>query len=119
MGALIWAPQSLADLESIRDYIAKDSPRYAILFVEDIIRVVAAIETNPLAGRVVSEFQIKALRERIHGSYRIVYRVRREHVEIVTIQHCARVLKRRRCSLFAVAGRKGARSLCLAFRSRL
>ena len=93
MGALTWAPQSLADLESIRDYIAKDSVRYAILFVEDVIRIAEGIGTSPLAGRVVPEFRIKSLRERIHGSYRIVYRVRKRQVEIVAIQHCARRLR--------------------------
>jgi plasmid stabilization system protein ParE len=31
---IVWSPQSLADLESIRDYIARDSHRYAELVVQ-------------------------------------------------------------------------------------
>jgi plasmid stabilization system protein ParE len=34
---LIWSPQALRDLETIRDYIAADSPRYAALVVERIV----------------------------------------------------------------------------------
>ena len=37
MTKLIWSPQSLRDLESIRDYVATDSPRYAALVVERIV----------------------------------------------------------------------------------
>ncbi|EKO08799.1 toxin-antitoxin system, toxin component, RelE family [Leptospira interrogans str. C10069] len=44
-------------------------------------------------GRVVPEFNIENLRERISGNYRIVYRVNKFHnIEIVTIHHSARLL---------------------------
>lgn len=38
---IVWSPQSLRDLDSIHEYIAKDSERYADLTVE---RIFAAVE---------------------------------------------------------------------------
>ena len=34
MTAALWSPQAVLDLQSIRDYIAHDSPRYATLVVQ-------------------------------------------------------------------------------------
>ena len=55
MTKLIWSPQSLRDLESIRDYVATDSPRYAALVVERIIQGVERLASFPESGRVVPE----------------------------------------------------------------
>ncbi len=45
-------------------------------------------------GRVVPEFNIENLRERLSGNYRIVHRVgNSQNIEIVTIHHSARLLK--------------------------
>jgi toxin ParE1/3/4 len=44
-------------------------------------------------GRVVPEFNIENLRERISGNYRVVYRINKsQNIEIVTIHHSARLL---------------------------
>jgi len=45
-----------------------------------------------LLGAIVPEYQREELRERLFQSYRIVYRVRTDSVEIVTISHAARWL---------------------------
>lgn len=45
------------------------------------------------SGRIVPEVGDAALREIVHGNYRIVYRLTREAVEIVTVHHGARLLR--------------------------
>jgi len=60
---LIWSPQSLRDLESIRDYVATDSPRYAALVVERILQSVERLTGFPESGRVVPERNDPQLRE--------------------------------------------------------
>ena len=45
MTEVTWSPESLRDLESIRDYIARDSPLYADLVVRRIVAVVERLET--------------------------------------------------------------------------
>ncbi len=92
MAKLIWSPLALADLQSICEYIARDSDRYAKLFAERIVALVESIPDHPLLGAVVPEYQQENLRERLLQNYRVLYRLRGEAVEIVTITHAARLL---------------------------
>ncbi len=92
MGKLTWSPQALDDLESICEYIARDSDRYAKLFAQRVIALAESIPQQPLLGAVVPEYQEEGLRERLFQNYRIVYRVCADAVEIVAITHAARLL---------------------------
>ncbi len=93
MTRVIWAPQAIEDVEAIRTYVARDSAHYADLVVERIVATAARLESHPRSGRVVPELGDDAIREVIHGNYRIVYRVRHDVVEIVTVFHGARLLR--------------------------
>lgn len=93
MTRIVWAPQAIEDVEAIRAYVSRDSVRYADLLVERIVSAVSRLERNPLSGRVVPEVGDASIREVIHGSYRIVYRVRLDVVEIATVFHGARLFR--------------------------
>lgn len=93
MTQVVWAPQAIQDVEAIRAYVARDSAPYADLVVERIVAAVSRLESHPLSGRVVPEVGDQALREVIHGTYRIVYRLRPDAVEIVTVFHGARLFR--------------------------
>lgn len=92
MTAIIWSPQSLRDLESIRDYIAEDSVRYADLVVGRIVSSVERLASFPESGRVVPELNRPDIREVIVSSYRVVYRYRSGVVEIATVFRASRLL---------------------------
>jgi len=92
MVKLIWSPRAFRDLEEICDYIAQDSDRYAYVVAEGVVGVIESIPANPLWGAMVPEYNREDLRERHFQSYRIVYRVTPDRVEIVTIVHAARML---------------------------
>jgi len=83
--ALVWSPQSLHDLESIRAFVADDSPRYAELVVRRIVAAVERLETFPESGRIVPERQAPNLREVLVTPYRVVYRLSPGLVEIATV----------------------------------
>jgi len=89
-----WSPRAASNLEEICNYIAKDSEYYSILFAKKIINIVKAIPQFPKSGRIVPEYKDDSLREKIHGSYRIVYRLKADVVEIVAICHGSRSLDR-------------------------
>lgn len=55
MTRIVWSPQALQDIESIREYIAQDSHRYAELVVGRIIASVERLRAFPGSGRVVPE----------------------------------------------------------------
>jgi addiction module RelE/StbE family toxin len=92
MAKLIWSPRAIADLEAICEYIAQDSEQYAKLFGQRLIDSVEAIPLHPYLGAVVPEFGIEDIRERRVQNYRIVYRVRADAIEVVTLCHAARQL---------------------------
>lgn len=92
---IIWAEPAISDLESIRDYIAKDSDLFACDFVEKSLKVVETLCELPCIGRHVPEIKDKDLREIIFKSnYRIIYRINENSVLIVAIIHAARNIRK-------------------------
>ena len=80
-----WTSQATEDLQSIRDFIARDSPRYAAFVVERLVAAVDILERFPLAGRRVPEHSRPDVRELVRPPYRIVYRVFDGGVDIATV----------------------------------
>ena len=91
MTRILWSPQALLDLESIRDYVARDSPRYAELVIRRLVVAVERLEAFPQSGRIVPEQNAEDIREIIVRPYRIVYRLRPELVEIVAVFRASRL----------------------------
>jgi plasmid stabilization system protein ParE len=81
------------DLQVIHEYIAKDSPGYANRTIEKIVGTVETIPAFPFLGRAVPEIGLPAIRERIVGNYRIMYRIAESAIQILTVHHSARSLE--------------------------
>lgn len=96
MRSIRWTRQALEDIEAIHAFIARDSARYADHFIEGIIESVDRLGSFPRSGRVVPEIGQDTLREVIHGSHRVVHRVRGDSIEVLTVVHSARLLRLRR-----------------------
>ncbi|MFQ5896960.1 MAG: type II toxin-antitoxin system RelE/ParE family toxin [Candidatus Methylomirabilia bacterium] len=58
-----------------------------------MVGAVTRLESFPRSGRVVLEVGDESLREIVHGSYRIVYRLKSGVVEVVTVFHGARLFR--------------------------
>lgn len=95
MVKIIWTQQSLSDLEDIAEYIAKDSINYAKLTVNGLINLTQRLELNPLIGRIVPEVNDIKYRELIKGNYRIIYYYDEAKVNILTVHHSSRDLRKR------------------------
>ena len=91
MTRLIWSPRSVRDLESIREHIAQDSPLYATLVLQRLVRAPERLLDFPESGRVVPERSQNELREIIVRPFRLVYRVGGDSVEVVTVFHASRL----------------------------
>ncbi len=90
MVKILWTDESIKDLRSIHDYIAKDSHISAKRQVAKLISKVEILISFPEAGRIVPEFQNQTIRELIEGNYRVVYRLKDQLLEIIRIHHSAR-----------------------------
>lgn len=92
MAELRWTPQAADDLEAITNFIALDSVHYASLVAMEIVRRIDALAAFPLSGRTVPELNNPSIREILVGNYRVIYRLRDEQVELLTIWHGARLM---------------------------
>jgi toxin ParE1/3/4 len=90
-----WTARALLRLQQIHDRIALDQPLNARRFVDRLTGKVAEIAQDPLGGRVVSQYRRDDIRETFEGSYRIIYRVLPDRVDILTVRHGARLLPSR------------------------
>ena len=93
MNRVVWTRQAILDVEAIRNYISRDSQRYATVVVDQIVTAVDRLERFPLSGRRVPERPGSELREVLCASYRIMYRVSGELVEVMTVFHGARIAR--------------------------
>lgn len=82
---VIWSQESLRRLIEIENYIEKDNPERAIKFIDKIIERGEDIKDFPLKGRIVPEFSINEIREVLLNSYRIVYQISKNQIEILTV----------------------------------
>ncbi|TAH03866.1 MAG: type II toxin-antitoxin system RelE/ParE family toxin [Sphingobacteriales bacterium] len=91
MVVLNWTPQSILDLTNISEFIAKDSPKYAIITIGKIKKLAKQLKLHPLSGRKLPEINQINIRELIFGNYRIIYKIiSDERLDIVTVHHSAK-----------------------------
>ena len=83
------APEALADLEEIHDWIAKhDSPSRAAHVEERILAALAALARHPARGPYppeLLELGIRDYRETLFKPYRMIYRMEGRHVDVYLI----------------------------------
>jgi plasmid stabilization system protein ParE len=88
-----WTARALQNVESIREFIAPESPNAARLVVARLVAATERLATLPESGRIVPEYDDPSLRELIQRPYRIVYRlVGADELHIITVYHSARLL---------------------------
>jgi len=87
MSIVKWTKTALDDLDSIKEFIARDSTYYAEKFEDDAFKAADNLELFPEMGRIVPERNDPSFRELIFGSYRIMYRIDGNTCFITTIIH--------------------------------
>jgi len=90
---VIWTQPAMADLRSIHDFIAHDSPFYAKKVVQDIREKTERLQQLPNVGRKVPELNEEPIRELSMYSYRIIYEVRQPDIFVLAVVHKRRDLK--------------------------
>ncbi len=92
MAQVRWTPQALDDLDAICLFIARDAPQIAAVFADRAFRATDRLADYPRSGRIVPELDVEHIREIILGNYRLIYRIREDQVQVVTVHHGARLL---------------------------
>lgn len=84
---VFWTDTAVQHLSAIYTYIAQNSPQYAQRMIDRLTRSSQQIADFPLSGRVVPEFETKQIREIIEDSYRIIYYIKPEQIDILAVLH--------------------------------
>ena len=89
---VIWTPRAQRRLQEIHEHIASDQPGNALNWVSRVLDRSDQIGGQPRSGRIVPEYQRETIREVFEGDYRIIYRIRSQQVDVLTVRHRARLL---------------------------
>ena len=89
-----WTTPAWNDVEEIARFIARDSPRYAVVLQREAQAAASSLRQFAKRGRVVPERRDERLRELIVAkSYRLIYKiVADEEVHVIAFIHTARDL---------------------------
>ena len=89
---ILWAPLAIDRASEIAEYIAQDKPSAAAKWINTVFSKVEQLKSAPEIGRFVPEIQNNQFRELIYGNYRIIYRIEKKQISILTIRHGKQIL---------------------------
>ena len=89
-----WTDTALSHLDAIYSYIAQDSEIYAKRMVDRLTKRSEQIADFPFSGRSLPEYEMNQIREVIEGSYRIIYYVKPDQIDVLAVIHGAQDLAR-------------------------
>lgn len=86
--SVIWSGPAAVELRTIVRYIRKENPNNALTVFGRIKRECSALASFPEVGRIPVEMecqQIVEYRELVVAPWRIIYRIRKNDVEILSV----------------------------------
>lgn len=89
---VVWSPRAIERVLEAAEQIALDKPGAATCWAKSTFDAVERLERYPESGRVVPELERSEVREIIHGSYRVIYRIEETRVLNLTVRHTSRQL---------------------------
>ena len=92
MATVTWTHPALDQLDEICRYVARRSPGQAVRLAEQMFQATDRLALFPRSGQIVPEHKLDDVREIFVQSYRVIYCVNGDEVEILAVQHGARRL---------------------------
>jgi addiction module RelE/StbE family toxin len=86
---LAFAAEAKLDLLRIGDWIARDNPRRAVTFIEEIEARCRSLPAMPKAYQLMPRHEASGIRRIVHGNYLIFYRIEEKSVVVLRILHGA------------------------------
>jgi len=87
-----WAPLAIERAYEAASYIAQDKPEAALKWLDGLFKVTDRLERFPKSGRIVPEIASEEFREVIYRSHRVIYRIEKAFVSILTVRSSAQLL---------------------------
>jgi len=89
---IIWSPLAIERATEIAEYISLDNVTASQNWIDSIFEKVKILETSSEIGRIVPEIERNEIREILYGNYRIIYRIEKYSISILTIRHGKQIL---------------------------
>ncbi len=86
---IVWSENAEIELDEIYEYISLDSESRALQMIERIRDRNKQIAQFPYSGKMVPEYEQNEIREIIESPYRIIYRIKENQIEILSVFHCS------------------------------
>lgn len=87
-----WALLALEHIVEIGSYIYRENPQAAERWIRQVFARVKRLEQFPNSGKKNKEAARADIRELAWKNYRIIYRIEREQISILTIRHAKQIL---------------------------
>ena len=91
---VVLTAEAESDLETIAEYIARDSVTAALDVVHELKEKCQTLAEAPRGYSLVPRYEHRGIRRRPSGNYLIFYRIGTEAIEVVHILHGARDYER-------------------------
>jgi toxin ParE1/3/4 len=90
---IVWSPIAIERAYDAAAYIASDKPEAALRWLDGLFEIVDRLESFPESGRIVPEIGLPEFRELVYRkAYRVIYRVEKARVSILTVRNFAQLL---------------------------
>jgi len=90
---VVWLPRAEMRVIEIHEYLSAQSLSFADRWLDGLFVKTQGLEKFPLRGRTVPELGKRDIRELIYGNYRILYRLEKAWVAILTVRHARQLLR--------------------------
>lgn len=87
-----WTNRAKTRLRLIYEYIAVDSPQSALQVVDRVTARSQQLIELPRSGREVPEYKHKDVRELLEKPYRIIYIIKPDQIDVLTVMHYRQIL---------------------------
>ncbi len=87
---VVWTPRAIEHAAEIAKYIARDDPTAAEEWVTGVFAAVDRLSEHPYSGPMVPELGREEIRQITYRSYRIIYKISKTGVGILSVRHFRR-----------------------------
>jgi toxin ParE1/3/4 len=91
---VVWSPTAIERIDEEARYIAQDNREAALRWIEGLFAFVERLQAFPESGRVVTEIGRPEYREIIYKSHRVIYRIEKNVVAVLTVRRARQQLRR-------------------------
>jgi toxin ParE1/3/4 len=90
---IVWSPLAIERAYEEAQFIAADKPEAALRWLEKLFESTDRLEMFPESGSMVPEIALPDYRQIIYRSHRVIYRVEKTQVSILTVRSSRQLLQ--------------------------